>query len=255
MDTNNHNTYVIKKSIIPTHCCSPLIHKDTFCKNHNSYMFILSTGEQLFSCAIKKHINYIKNLSLHERTVYVFKKNCTDKNYDRHNYIKYDYKYDVKNVETKFENPNVLKSIIGYTYKSCNLINDCFTKMVELNVLMQNVHLNQEIFRLIEKEYDNNVALSIRYNSLVEINQEYNSIYKQKFIIYKFPFTNSNICSICFEQTSNASGGNLPCGHAFHLNCISSWFNSLQGEIQHCCPNCRNNVDISKNRFCRKISV
>jgi hypothetical protein len=226
-------------------------------------MFILSTGEQLFSCGIKKHMNYITSLTSPERKVYVFQKNTIDKKYDTCNYLKYDtcnylkydYKYEVEKVETNFDNPKDLKSIIGNTYQSCTLIQDCFIKMVELNVLMQNAHVKGEIFRLIEKEYDNNVALSIRYNSLVKLNQEYNNIYKEKFIIYKFPFQKSNICSICFEDTSKNDSGNLPCGHAFHYHCISSWFNSSQGETQKCCPNCRVSFDISKYRFCRKITV
>ena len=270
------NTYLIKKSTIPKYCSAPLMKRyNSLCKNCNSYMFILSTGEQLFSCGIKKHMNYITSLTSPERKVYVFQKNTIDKkydtcnydtcnydtcnydtcNYDTCNYLKYDYKYEVEKVETNFDNPKDLKSIIGNTYQSCTLIQDCFIKMVELNVLMQNAHVKGEIFRLIEKEYDNNVALSIRYNSLVKLNQEYNNIYKEKFIIYKFPFQKSSTCSICFEDTSKNNSGNLPCGHAFHYHCISSWFNSSQGETQKCCPNCRVSFDISKYRFCRKITV
>lgn len=253
------NMYLLKKSTIPTHCCSPLINKNNAsCKNCNSYMFILSTGEQLFSCGVKKHMNYITSLASPERKVYVFQKNSIDKGYDTYNYIKYDYQYDVEKVEINFDDPKDLKSIISITYQSCTLIQDCFTKMVEFNALMQNVenvHVTGEIFRLIEKEYDNSVALSIRYNSLVKLNQEFNNMYKEKFIIYKFPFQKSNTCSICFEETSKSNSGNLPCGHAFHYHCISSWFNSSQGETQKCCPNCRVSFDISKYRFCKRINV
>lgn len=248
-----NNSYIIKKSSIPNQCNSSLINDEKTCKYCNSYMFVFSTGEQLFSCGIKKHINNIESLISTKRSIYVFKKNITDTEYDKYNYDKYDYEYTIEKMkhthDPKFITRKKLRSIIHYTHNSSILIRNCFTniKLNELLELMSNT--NAETYHMLEKEYDNCIALSIRYNTLVKFNVEYNEIYKKHFVIYMLPFQKSNTCSICFEETSGVNSGNLPCGHAFHFNCITHWFNSCKDDTHKSCPNCRTSFDVSKYRF------
>lgn len=43
-------------------------------------------------------------------------------------------------------------------------------------------------------------------------------------------------CSICTESIDLSSNHILECGHAFHADCIITWFRHGNS----CCPNCRN---------------
>ena len=43
-------------------------------------------------------------------------------------------------------------------------------------------------------------------------------------------------CTICFEPECNTE---TPCGHAFHYECLKSWFIE-----EGTCPNCRKEIDV-----------
>lgn len=74
----------------------------------------------------------------------------------------------------------------------------------------------------------------------------FNIFGKIKNIIYNFKkktslsetlYINTEVseCSICLERFEvNTNVCILECGHIYHKNCISSWFN-----INHSCPTCR----------------
>ena len=49
--------------------------------------------------------------------------------------------------------------------------------------------------------------------------------------------TNSSSCSICFDPHLNTKTLHLPCGHEFHLHCISQWLSQ-----KHSCPICRTKI-------------
>ena len=72
LDASSDASYIIKKSSIPNLCNSSLINNEKTCKYCNSYMFVFSTREQLFSCG--KHINNMVSLTSTTRSIYVFQK-------------------------------------------------------------------------------------------------------------------------------------------------------------------------------------
>jgi hypothetical protein len=50
-------------------------------------------------------------------------------------------------------------------------------------------------------------------------------------------------CAICMERLDEASWGQTPCGHAFHLACLRQWL-----QLHVTCPECRHRVSVSTRR-------
>lgn len=50
-----------------------------------------------------------------------------------------------------------------------------------------------------------------------------------------------DVCPVCCEVLG-ATGATLPCGHAFHVQCITDWLVTFEGKS---CPVCRATVSLS----------
>lgn len=240
---------VLKKNI-PNHCNTSLKKKGKKCSNCNTYMFVLSTGEQLFSCGIQKHIDNIVGLVSSKRSIAVFQKK---KYYLDQRLQKYSQKYTID--KTEDDTKKDLTRNIFHTFETCQLINYCFDEISEIKREIDNETDIIKLQKLHEKLDDSN-AVYVRYNILVKLNLEFNGIYTDLFIVYKFPFSNCNTCTICFDKTSIHDSGNLPCGHGFHNECITSWFKKALSSPKwnlKSCPNCRANLNVSMHRYTKRI--
>ena len=58
-------------------------------------------------------------------------------------------------------------------------------------------------------------------------------------IIFQTKYPNmDDICAICLSNMLNANVKHTPCGHTFHLTCLTKW-QKHQNERNVQCPNCR----------------
>jgi hypothetical protein len=58
-------------------------------------------------------------------------------------------------------------------------------------------------------------------------------------IIFQTNYSNGDdICAICLSNMLNAVVKHTPCGHTFHLTCLTKWA-KFQNEMNVQCPNCR----------------
>lgn len=49
-------------------------------------------------------------------------------------------------------------------------------------------------------------------------------------------------CSLCLKNMCVGRILHTPCGHSFHLNCMSQMVTSFRGNWWHKCPNCRTDL-------------
>ena len=62
---------------------------------------------------------------------------------------------------------------------------------------------------------------------------------EKKRIIFETHYSNcEDKCAICLSNMINATVKHTPCGHTFHLRCLTKW-QKFQNERNVQCPNCR----------------
>jgi hypothetical protein len=68
-------------------------------------------------------------------------------------------------------------------------------------------------------------------------------------IVFETHYSNcEDKCAICLSNMINATVKHTPCGHTFHLTCLTKW-QKFHNEINVHCPNCRADLPSLKYMF------
>ncbi|WCJ42554.1 RING/U-box superfamily protein [Euphorbia peplus] len=89
---------------------------------------------------------------------------------------------------------------------------------------------------LIDMSFDMDEALTMPTNFSHQISESDSLIAEMPSVC-----CSEDACSVCMENFGSGSiGKRVPCGHVFHVSCISSWLSNCDS-----CPLCRFNISVA----------
>ena len=234
-------------------CLSSLSKKKGTCCKNVKYMFIFSTGEELYSCGVKKHYETIASYVSNERSVNVYLHDDKNKNKKTQmieniiNPVKPTYETVVQQIRSTYSSAYAIKddtedyqnAIDNFDNYSDQIINSSLSTKTLENIEIQ-IKALLEIIK--EKTFMNE-----RYDTLIKLNKEF--IEKiLTMVTFRLPYKNKGGCAICFNDINENTGGSLRCNHVFHHDCITPWCKRDICEFKTC-PVCRSYFNIYKYKL------
>lgn len=239
---------------LPTQCNCLLPNSGTqiLCTNKVKYMVRFETGEHLYSCGISSHISYISMYvnTLKKGNLYIitggetfdFQKSIDNSGHGTMYHMKDQINKSYHHWRVMNHIPNHKSEFVSgmeNTLSAIRMKSLNSTDLGSYTVLMDLLQKQINSIRYYE-HLETHVAILLKFNL------ELNIIYKKGFA-YCLPISTVEECSICTENITNVCGGNLPCGHGFHNNCITPWFRN-----KNTCPNCRS---VIKTHLYRSVYI